>query len=392
MTETSSSAIATIADIDSLVANDASNLPYESKVKVNPFEMRFLELSLPHRRLLRLKFLYHTHPTVDKRFQEHREIHLLDAHSATPSPVHLRAYEKAFSEVNRANASCFGGGRVQRFLDLGCSPGGFSTWLFKSNWAAQGVGITLPDEDAKYPMQIDPVIASPDRYRVQYDNIITLVMKSVDLDANPVIALREDDQHAESNSYDLVVAGAFPTLEGHIPWWHRVQMILSQLLIIMSNVARDGVCVIIINMKPFLWLVDVIGLLRQTFGTITTTKGGKFHALRTSCYLVCRDFHAADEEVQRVTARIRHVLRHLDTVSKARADAARAGESEEDGSSERTSDSPEDVPLMSGESASEVFEAQHRFVLDLFEPLWVTQYDAIHADFAKVLSEQSGGQ
>lgn len=51
---------------------------------------------------------------------------------------------------------------------------------------------------------------------------------------------------------------------------------------------------------------------------------------------------------------------------------------------------PEELPLITGESAAEIFNAQHQHVLGLFEPLWDYQYAAIRADFAQVLVGKYG--
>ncbi|PCH37044.1 hypothetical protein WOLCODRAFT_92246 [Wolfiporia cocos MD-104 SS10] len=377
MAEDDKPRITSITDVDSLVSNTSDSTLSDRVAYLNPFERRFWDSSLPHRHLLHIKDLYRTHPAVDRQFKQRRDLHLDALQSQTPSIVHLRAFEKAFSEINRAYGGCFGGGQIKRFLDLGCSPGGFSTWLMKSNGGAHGVGITLPEEDAGFPLSIDPTLCASAGYQVQYRDIIQMVRESVTVDGNPTILPRDDSPNSdEPTAFDLVVAGAFRTLQGHTRWWYRMQLSFSQLLIVLSNTAQGGSCVFALSTKPFLWIVDTIGVMRQCFESVTAHKGGKLHAVRTFRYLVCRGFHASAEELALITGRIRVAMKFLEDV--AESDAQRW--------------SPEDVPLLSGQSASEIFEAQHQFVLELLEPLWEAQFQAIRASFANILASENGGE
>lgn len=369
--------VASIAEADEFVINHSVALQHNAVVNLNPFEIRLWDQSLPYRRLLLLKSLYRHHAAVDQRFDERRDIHLraLDLNTV-PSRVHLVAFWRAFAFLDHANANCFGSGHVRRFLDLGCAPGGFSQWLLQHNRDVYGVGVTLPVEEAGIPLQIDSAFLA--NFRVCYDDLIRLATASMESGV-PVQIHLPDDHH---EPYDLVIAGAYLVLQRQKPWWQRMQMVLSQTLIIISNIAADGTAVVSISTKLFLWIVDLIGMLRQCFKTVTAHKTGRLHAVRTSCYLICRGFRATPEEVEWFTARLHSALRYLVVVSAE-------WYIDEDGiwHCDRKS---EDLPLLSGESADTVFDTQHRFVLELFEPLWNMQYDAIRVDFAKILIEEHG--
>ncbi|KAH9950716.1 hypothetical protein B0H21DRAFT_681542, partial [Amylocystis lapponica] len=387
MAQSTSSTVITIADVDRLITNE--ELPTSWSQNDNPYVILFWEQSFQQRRLVHIKRLFGAHPAVDAQFKERRDKHLQSG-TQTTSLVHVRCYEGAFENINRANAGCFGGGRVHRFLDLGCSPGGFSSWLLKANRDAVGLGLTLANGEAKFLMSDEPAAIGGERYLVRNDNIITLAMGAVAKGLNPVVTLDKDLGHgvvfadANDDPYDIVIAGAFPTMEVHVPWWRRVQLVLSQVLVVMSNVAPGGACVVVINTKPYLWIVDLIGMLRASFLSVSACKSGKFHAKRSSCYLVCRGFRATEQDMRDYTSRIRAALEHLDHV---------AYESRIDGGEVDTQlGVSEDLPLLSGQSASSIFEAQSRFVLDLFEPIWETQFYAIRTEFAAILSSQTGGK
>ncbi|KAH9924131.1 hypothetical protein B0H21DRAFT_152602 [Amylocystis lapponica] len=388
-------------DVDRIISNEEP--PISLTHNLNSHELFFWEHSIQHRRLLHIKHLFRTHPAVDAQFNERSNKYSQSSYTETMLLVYLRSYERAFVEVNRANAGCFDGGRVRKFLDLGCSPGGTSYWLLKANRDAIGLGLTLPDEEAKFPMSGKPAAIGRKRYLVRYENIITLAMGAVAEGLNPVVKLDEDLGYGvvfadlNDHPYDLVIAGAFPTLEGQIPWWLRVQLLLSQVLIIMSNVAPDGACVVVINTKPFMWVVDLIGMLRASFLSVAACKSGRFHAKRSSCYIVCRGFRATEQDVRDYTSRIRAALQHLDHVAyESRLDGGEAdtklGVPGVVPQGLRTASGYEDLPLLSGQSASSIFQAQSRFVLDLFEPMWDAQFAAIRTEFAGILSPQTGGK
>lgn len=391
--------ITTIAEVDALIARSEDDALSDLAIRLSPFERRFWHDSPGHRRLLRLKEMFRCHPAVDKRFRERRGIHIEASLSNASPAVHVYAFERAFSAVNDAVSGHFGGGKVTRFLDMGCAPGGFSSWLMKNNPGAQGVGVTLPDEEATFPIRIDSALSSTRGYHLQRLNIITSVMKSVELGTIPVM-----DMHVghRGELYDLVIAGAFPTMQGHIPWWSRVQLSLSQLLVALNATAPGGSCVLPINTKPFQWIVDVIGMFRQLFNTVIAYKDVKFHAVRTTCYLVCTGFHGTAEEIAYFSGKLRDALTFLDTVAKeAQAADSRRGAVDMTEEADVDEDnygahraSPEDLSLFSGESAAQIYDEHYRFVLDIFEPLWDIQYDAIRREFEDILrsGDQYGAQ
>lgn len=282
---------------------------------------------------------------------------------------------------------------MNRFLDLGCSPGGFSSWLIRHNYNARGLGITLPDEDAKFPMIFPDSDPDRTRYQIIHKDLISLALESVSTAQNPLAPVREEQ---DNKPYDLVIGGAFPTLEGQIPWWLRVQLVLAQILILFSNIRQGGDFILVINTKPFLWVVEVIGILRRSFHKVEAMKGRRLHAVRTSCYIVCTGFCASDAEVETYQQRLRESLTHLETLlHAARTNDANSPQvlvtmCGRSGIALMPHGNPEeDILSLLGTSMDEVFDTEHQFILALFEPLWRTQYDAIYTDFANELKDKA---
>jgi len=135
--------------------------------------------------------------------------------------------------------------------------------------------------------------------------------------------------------------------------------------------------------------VDMIGLLKHCFESVSACKSGKLHAMRTSCYLVCQGFHVSEDDLAMYTGRLRKALAVLDSMS---------AESRADGGAVRTMlgvdigavrvGSPEALPLVFADSEDDLLTlGLDKYTLGLFEPLWSSQYSAIHDEFTQILSK-----
>ncbi|GAX76931.1 hypothetical protein CEUSTIGMA_g4378.t1, partial [Chlamydomonas eustigma] len=74
----------------------------------------------------------------------------------------LRRYKFVLKEIDIACGSLFRSRPPGfQFMDVCCSPGGFSEYVLESN-NCRGVGLSLPPELGGHVVAIDPVVASPD--------------------------------------------------------------------------------------------------------------------------------------------------------------------------------------------------------------------------------------
>ena len=384
--------LVTIQQVDEVITNDP--LPPRTLATLTSFEQRFLVVCPIYSHLLYIKRFFREHPGVDEGFKS-RRTKQMQITLSNPQPHFREGFEKVFKELNSHSKFAFSRGKIARFLDLGCSPGGFSNQLLKDNPRAQGVGMTLPDEQAKIPLATKGTCLTQDRYHVHYENIITYTLRFIAQEQNPVVPLTAE---GPIELYDAVIAGAFPTLEGRVRWWLRIQLVLSQILIVFSNVAPGGNAVILVNIKPFRWLAEVFRMLRLSFEEVTATKSKNLHNIRTSCYLVCKRFKASQEQVNEYTGILRRVLVVLERIAEER----RLGQSEarpkvevEDTTAEAserifpTHRSDSDMPHLFPDSEEDIFNSEHPFMLSLMEPLWALQYNAIHDELATVLFGES---
>lgn len=146
-----------IADVERCVHSilNESAEAVATSLQLSKFEKSVFADSDVLRRLYVWKQLYRLEESVD-RFYSDQSQHNRAAPPDIQSLLHLEAFEKAFKDINDACGRPFGRGRIHNFLDIGFAPGGFSTWLLRSNPDANGVGITLPPEASRILSQVDP--------------------------------------------------------------------------------------------------------------------------------------------------------------------------------------------------------------------------------------------
>ncbi|GJE92495.1 FtsJ-like methyltransferase [Phanerochaete sordida] len=360
--------VSTVEELDALLEEGIRlHGPEDTSRSLEPL---FLNASPIYSSLRRLKQLYAVHPSTDERFTLGR-IYCATAVTADPL-VHMRSFQKAFADMAASSKTLqFASGGVKRFLDLGCSPGGFSNWLLGNNKDSRGVGITLSDEDAKWGMVVEGTQLVKPRYDLRFADIVSLVKDSIAKGEDPIVS----DAEQRGGAFDLVIAGAFPT--GTVVSVNfRIKLAFSQLLMLLCNIRRGGDAIIVTNTKSKRWIVEIMALLRRCFREIKTGKGGKLHKDRSSCYLICADFCAADDAVAEYILVLKSALDKLEHSN----DPKEVQEEPEGNIWPR-------LLLLSGqaETNEEFFEAEHRFVLDLFEPVWRQQHNAIYNTFTKML-------
>ena len=360
----------TIAELDTTI--DHSPAPI---AKLTPFEQRFAHKSSIYGRVLHIKSLYASYPQVDEIFKTRREAQL--SHCASPPLAYRQSFEKILSKINHDQDGVFGEDRISRFLDLGFSPGGFSNWLLQSNRKASGVGITLPDDEAGYQYVAGDLLAT-DRFTPVFANIITSTRDTLSSGGNPIASLIPGS--ADGNpSFDLIIGGAFPTLEDKVPWHQRVRLAISQLYIILSNLQNGGTAMFLVSTKPRRWQVEILSIFRTLFHSVQSAKGST-HRIRTSCYLICTGFQRSDKG-EMVIEYLQNLRTTLDRLSEI---------AEEDPLAEGTQRSSTSMPHISGRDDDVLFEEEHQFTLGLFEPCWKDQYDAIRGHLKRILERDSG--
>lgn len=357
-----------IAEVDEIIHRGPAPIQILSS-----FEQRFAQISVAHRQSLHIKKLYGSHPTVERRFDDTRENHRAGASS--PNPKYRKGYEGVLSEISQGLGNVLGDGRVRCFLDLGFSPGGFSNWLLTNNPQSSGVGITLPESEAGYVYQPYEQLTQQSRFTPVFADIVTVTQQSLNNGVNPVDSVLSGNGNGRAR-FDLIIAGAIPTLQGRMRWYQHVQLALSQLYIVLLNLQNNGNAIFVIKTKAFKWQVEMLSILRKCFASVETVKE-PMHKTRSSCYVVCKGFkrsNGSESNVAQYVQTLCTVLWTLGEIAAARAEV-----------------NPETaMPPLSGYNDDNLFNEEYQFVLRLFEPRWQDQYNAIREEFRKVLEPGMG--
>ncbi|KAI0343852.1 hypothetical protein BDW22DRAFT_1216558 [Trametopsis cervina] len=362
----------TVAELNEALASGV--VPDALLEQAEPFERRLIHVSLSLAGLRIIKYFYGVHSSSEARFRILRAPPVVPI-PGTSSSAHLRKFRTVFASLNNQVGRIFGPKRVQHFLDLGCSPGGFSEWTLTNNPAARGMGITLPDSEASWPMNTTDTQLEGDRYELRFANIISLVAET-----------ETDELLFRPGQFDLVLAGAFPTFQ-RVTFVHRAQLVLSELVILLRNIKYGGNGVVLINNKPFRWIVEVVSILRRCFTEVRAEKGGRVHKERSSCYLVCTGFCATRDVRERFIGRLRSTLDILAAYAAEHSSLClpedelcreNDGHNFDDREVYRSAMPHMVIRIFDDISDDAVFEHEHEFFIAILEPVWNFQYKAIY--------------
>ncbi|KZP18090.1 hypothetical protein FIBSPDRAFT_603932 [Athelia psychrophila] len=315
------------------------------------FEAKLFDQSPVYQALQVVKHRCNHDQNVSAEFDRRRQRY----HFNAPQTQFRDQFLTIFTDINLAVGKLFVDDNVHVFLDLGCAPGGFSKFILDNNSRARGMGVTLPG----LPVVRDGALADESRYLVKEANLVEL-----DFDRQST-TFRPPSRRIqlEKDGYDLIIAGAFPTGQ-QISFSDRATLALSQLHAVLSNLQAGGTCVLVANTKTFLWNAEMFAVLRRTFRQIVPAKHAELHAIRSSCYFVCTGFQPDVAEELSLKMRVKSALNTLKMPF-------------EEGMNN------EPIIFSGLLSASEFFKEEHRQFLDIMEPLWIKQCEAIEEKLGK---------
>ncbi|EUC61115.1 ribosomal RNA large subunit methyltransferase J [Rhizoctonia solani AG-3 Rhs1AP] len=175
-----------------------------------------------------------------------------------------------------------------RFLDLGCFPGGYSTYILQKCPLATGLGISLPFEEGGHGLAI-PAKLLP-RMELRTADLTNFdLAPSIPKPQAPFTQL--GPLSFESNSFDLVVC------DGHSlrnnpdnidrPWnWTR--LLVSQLLMGLRAVSDGGTIFIKLSHLEKAIGARILLALCQVARPVQTVKPQPLHAIRGTFYVIAQ--------------------------------------------------------------------------------------------------------
>ncbi|CAE7095815.1 unnamed protein product [Rhizoctonia solani] len=233
--------------------------------------------------------------TIDTYFENERErVHnskLVSNHLGLDASFMI-VLEKAMENMNRAVWIP----RTYRFLDIGCAPGGFTSYLLRKNRRAHGIGISLPDEQGGTKF----AVTNPDylaRYQLHWVDLTTF-------DLAPNVPKPPSSTHEclplpfEPRSRDLVVCDAQWALnpDNHMRPWNWTRLIISQLLIALRAVAPGGSIFIRLSCAERTLTGRIVLALCRVSDLVRSVKPTVFKAFRSHFYILAQKVHPQSDE------------------------------------------------------------------------------------------------
>ncbi|KAF8208665.1 hypothetical protein K438DRAFT_1812674 [Mycena galopus ATCC 62051] len=174
-----------------------------------------------------------------------------------------------------------------RFLDLGCCPGGFSSYILGKNPHASGVGISLPVERGGHACLLEE------------DHLARFELHWADLTRYQLGPALIDDPQLQnipfSPGFDLVLIDGHPLrcatgLPGNNVHLHGDRLLISQVIVGLASVSVGGTIVLKQSKPERLITAQLIFLLDVLCADIRTWKPVSMHSTRSTFYVVGKAF------------------------------------------------------------------------------------------------------
>lgn len=179
-----------------------------------------------------------------------------------------------------------------RFLDLGCAPGGFSTFLLEDPRCYTGFGVTLPSLSGGFPVRV-----RSERFFLQQADLFEL--GPGDLLASDVNICICDAQYLRNNiSWDEQYRGVRCRSKQHGVW----ALLMKQFWLGLTKLTSGGAIIFRFGWRDpgpddpaTVWYKKItlrlFTLLHDLFGTVNEVKSDYFNALQSSFYVCCANFN-----------------------------------------------------------------------------------------------------
>ncbi|KAG1658427.1 hypothetical protein FOA52_009609 [Chlamydomonas sp. UWO 241] len=236
-----------------------------------------------------------------------------------------------------------------QFMDVCCSPGGFSEYVLETCPSSKGIGISLPEELGGHIVAIDTQrFATPDRYNLAFHDVTTIAervfcSKLVSSSLPPkdcvvilpadsaVVEPPEPAPHLLNNMDMMILDGSFLGGKGFFSYskFERDEdnpafnvygssvaadqaLLVAQIIVMANNLKAGGTVFLRLSMNWNDFRNGVLCLLRRLFkGAIANWKPRSCHQDKISYYLACTDFLPSEAVRLGVVCRMSTLLRNL---------------------------------------------------------------------------------
>lgn len=216
---------------------------------------------------------------------EHLDKHFEQQRNQAQNPGHelkISWYRKMTEIMNEIDGktNCIPFSGDLHFLDLGCSPGGFSAYVLTKNYRARGLGISLEEEKGGH------------RYLLQSKRheLISANLTYFQLGPTPILdtdKLQPLPNSFGSEIFDLCI------LDAHqLRWqkdgenWDGWRLAISQIILALMGIKRGGTLIMKLSRPDHLYSARILWMLDQVSTELQTCKPLTMHRKRGSFYAV----------------------------------------------------------------------------------------------------------
>ncbi|KAG7441832.1 uncharacterized protein BT62DRAFT_974301 [Guyanagaster necrorhizus] len=233
-------------------------------------------------RLTQLKQKGRRTPAIQQYFRSQREV--ADNADMELSERWLKKMKKIMGQIDDHVQWCVPfSGRPFRFLDLGCCPGGFSTYILKKNKQSTGIGVSLDPADGGHPYLIEQSIR--DRHTIIFADL-TLFQLGPQMISSPSLNFTTLPEDLTTRQFDLALLDAH-----HLRTQYDSPsdlLAISQIVVAFLSI-KFGATVIMKLANPESWYtVRMLFLLDVLSASLTVHKPYAMHRNQGTFYAIAK--------------------------------------------------------------------------------------------------------
>jgi len=221
--------------------------------------------------------------SLNAHFQHQRK--LSDAPGPELQQTWFRGMKNVLEEIDQA-LRCIPEMCRFRFLDVGCCPGGFSSYILNKNINSMGTGISLDVESGGHSFLLEEHLRPRLELKLADATYYQLGLFAID---DP--RLQPFPFHPDSRKFDMVLLDGHPLRTSTSSSSQKLngdRLLISQLIICFQAISRSGTIIMKLS-KPervitakLLYMLDVLSL------SLTSWKPVFIHATRPTFYVVAK--------------------------------------------------------------------------------------------------------
>ncbi|EPQ53652.1 hypothetical protein GLOTRDRAFT_45291, partial [Gloeophyllum trabeum ATCC 11539] len=191
------------------------------------------------------------------------------------------------------------------FLDLGCCPGGFSSYILTKNRKARGIGVSLPVEEGGHESMLENEFQP--RFDLYFADITSFQLGPSTIDHERFWSLPTP---ISSGRFDLVIVDGHQLrtqVSEYAAPWDIDRLLISQIIIALQTVRPGGTIIIKLTHPESIMTAKVLFLLESLSKRLSTYKPRTMHTKRGSFYAVARGLGKESDRLPEVL----HALKEL---------------------------------------------------------------------------------